>query len=140
LKSWIGHQISRDPGSTSVCTIHGSSSLCLSCVKNNQTKRGHYSKRKLWSFRHMRQIISWNGTNIRHDSRVRKTQRWYCSQCATRHWLIPATLGLQHNARFQESSGSSNWPREDHIYHNRLGPCIGKRAHRVPPWALENLR
>jgi hypothetical protein len=78
-KSWIGHHNIMFSWGVQHSHDSYSPSLCLSCAKNTRTQQGHYSKRKLWSFRHMWQRIPSDGANIRYDSKIRKTQGQYWS-------------------------------------------------------------
>jgi hypothetical protein len=51
----------------------------------------------------------------------------------TRRRSIPARPGFRHNPRLQENPGSPYGPKQNHFNSSKLGPHIGKRAHRVPP-------
>jgi hypothetical protein len=128
-----------NPGTTSICKIHGSSSLRIPSTQNSRTQGGHYSARKLQNIQYLWQGIQQDGTNLWHDSRICKTQRQNRSQCTTQRRSIPARLGFQRNSRFQENAGSPYRPKQNHFNSGKLGSHIGKRARQVPLWELRNL-
>jgi hypothetical protein len=51
----------------------------------------------------------------------------------------PCQTGFRRNPRLQENPGSPYEPEQNYFNSGKLGPCIGKRARWVPPWALGNL-
>jgi hypothetical protein len=66
--------VSRDPRTTRVFAIHGSTSLHLPGTQDARTKRNHHSKGELRTLRSMRQGIPQDGAKLWHDSQLWTTQ------------------------------------------------------------------
>jgi hypothetical protein len=67
--------VSRDPRTTHVFMIHGSTSLHLLGTQDARTKRNHHSRGELRTLRLMRQGITQDGAKLWHDSQLWTTQR-----------------------------------------------------------------